>query len=125
MNVKRELITGTLAGATILGLGGRVVMHIIAITTARPPLVTVQGTINVTLFGTGSGIIGAIIHLLLIRYFRWGRAWREALFLIVLELITLRGLSGQMVPAALLFIVTTALYWGVMVLVSHRGDPVG
>ncbi len=118
------MLVGVISGAVIHGLGGRIVMHIIAITTGRPPLTTVQGTINVTLFGAGFGILGAVIHLLLLRYFRWGTVWRDALFLIVLELITLRGLQGQMVPAAFLFLLTTALYWGVMILVSRRGDRV-
>jgi hypothetical protein len=118
--VKRELLTGLIAGALFLGLGGRIVMRVVAIQEGRVPTWTPEGVVAVTLYGTAFGILGAVIHLVLLKFVPARTRLREGIFLIVLMLITLRGLNGQMVPAAGLFVVTTFLYWLTLLGISYR-----
>jgi hypothetical protein len=122
--IKRELVTGIVAGALFLGVGGRMVMRVVAIAEGRVPTWTPEGVVAVTLFGTGFGILGAVIHLLLLKFIPARKALRESLFFVALVLITLRGLNGQMVPAAGLFVVAMVLYWAAFTYFTSRRSEV-
>lgn len=118
--IKRELITGVIAGALFLGIGGRLAMRVVAIQEGRIPTWTPKGVVAVTLYGTAFGLLGSVIHLVLRKFIPARRVLREGIFLVLLVLLTLRGLSGQMVPAAGLFVVAMAMYWGALTYVSSR-----
>lgn len=118
--IKRELVAGVACGALFLGLGGRAVMRVIAIAEGRVPKWTPEGVIAVTLYGTAFGLLGAIIHLVLLKFIPTRTFVREAVFLGLLILITMQGLNGQMVPAAGLFVVAMLLYFVVFEYVSVR-----
>jgi hypothetical protein len=95
-------------------------MRVIAIAEGRVPKWTPEGVIAVTFYGTAFGLLGAIIHLVLLKFIPTRTFVREAVFLGLLILITMQGLNGQMVPAAGLFVVAMMLYWAVMLRVTLK-----
>src|SRR6185436_12702507 len=93
----REWLRGPLLGAAlglpILGGGGRLAMHAVALTSEAQRSVTVQGTITVLLAGLAAGTAGGAIYAVLARVIPARRLLRAALFAVVLALLTLRGLN--------------------------------
>ena len=72
--------------------------------------VTVEGTITVLLAGLAAGIAGGVIYALLARVLPARRLLRDVLFAVILELLTLRGLSPVSALALSLFMPVVALY---------------
>lgn len=74
------VLLGAGTGAVFLGLGGRIVMSVFALATSRPPVVTLRGTITVTVAGAIAGAIGGLLFTVVRRWLR-GRDWmRGAVF---------------------------------------------
>ena len=98
----RGPLLGALLGLPILGGGGRLAMHAIALTSDAQRVVSVEGTITVLLAGTAAGLAGGLIYALLDRLLPQLRPVRAALFVVALVLLTLRGLRPlQPLPLAL------------------------
>ena len=65
--LRMVILAGLLAGMLILGLGGRLVMRILAYTTLTPPRFTAAGSLQVLAAGTAWGGVTAPLWLLLER----------------------------------------------------------
>jgi hypothetical protein len=98
----RAVMAGTLLGAGILGVGGRIVMAIIQHQATGTWNFTIGGSLTVVGMGAVSGAAGAALLLLsdvagrrLMPSSQWPRA---ILFAVLLLLVTLRGLSGSPAP---------------------------
>ena len=61
MRALRDLVAGALLGALILGLGGRIVMRLLALAIARDPSFSVGGTAEVIAYGAIVGVMSAVL----------------------------------------------------------------
>ena len=57
MGLGRDLLRGALLGVVILGIGGRLLMRVIAHMEGRIPVFTPQGSLNVVFMGTIAGLL--------------------------------------------------------------------
>ena len=89
------IMVGGIAGLVILGVGGRLAMRAIALQERPAAAFTVSGTITVLLLGAATGIAGGLLHVVLFRFLPHFHWMRRALFVALLLLLTLRGVSGQ------------------------------
>ena len=116
MTIRRWLrgpLLGALLGLPILGAGGRLAMHAIALTSTAQRAVSVQGTITVLLAGTAAGVAGGVIYALLDRWFPRRRLLRVVIFFAALVLLTLRGLNPVQ-PLSLVLFVPLVLIYGAL-----------
>ena len=124
----RGPLLGALLGLPILGGGGRLAMHGISLLAADAQhSVTVQGTITVLLAGLAAGTAGGAIYALFARLLPARRLVRDALFAVVLVLLTLRGLNpvstlalSLFMPVVLVFGVALERAWHAR---SHSSRP--
>lgn len=107
----RGPLLGALVGLPLLGGGGRLAMHAIALTTpGAQRAVSVEGTITVLLAGLAAGIAGGAIYAILERLLPARRAVRGILFVLALVLLTLRGLQPVRPLPLALFLPLVLLY---------------
>jgi hypothetical protein len=106
----RGPLLGALLGFPILGGGGRLAMHAIALTPGAQRSVTVQGTITVLLAGLAAGVAGGAIYALLAWVLPARRLLRAALFAVILALLTLRGLHPVQPLTLALFLPIVLLF---------------
>jgi hypothetical protein len=107
----RGPLLGALLGFPLLGGGGRLAMHAIALTTpGAQRAVSVEGTITVLLAGLAAGLAGGAIYALLDRFLPGRRLARALVFALVLVLLTLRGLRPVQPLALALFLPLVLLY---------------
>ena len=110
----RDWITGLLAGAALgaifLGAGGRAGMRVVALSAARTPLFTLEGTLVVVLFGAIAGAVVAGIFLLARILFPTRRWLRGGFFWAVCVVLMLRGLSPLTLFTASLFLPLLGLH---------------
>lgn len=93
MDLKSDLIRGTLLGLVILGIGSRLLMRVVAIMQGTTPGWTFGGTVTVVFLGTVSGFAAGLIYYLLRRFV--GKPWlRTTAFLVICGLISWRGVHG-------------------------------
>lgn len=97
------LSRGGAIGLIVLGIGGRLLMRVIAHMEHRPELVlTVDGTLTVVLAGTAAGLVSGLIYYGIRRLVR--APWlRTAVFVVIIELISWRGVSGLLPVPKLMF----------------------
>jgi len=118
----RSLLPSTLAGAlvgfVVLGIGGRVMMRIIAHWEGRVPVLT-SGTVTVLLMGTIAGIAAGIVHGLLLRFITPALV-RVAAFLVFCVLFTLYGVHDLLLRPKLLFIAIAVVYAILVEIVTKR-----
>ena len=121
MELRSDLIRGTLLGLIILGIGGRLLMRIIAHMEGRIPVFTPQGSVTVVLAGTVAGAFAGLIYHLLRRFVR--KPWvRTAAFIAICELISWRGVSG-LLPLPQAMFMTLALVYLVVIDLLGRRSP--
>jgi hypothetical protein len=121
MELRSDLIRGTVLGLLILGIGGRVLMRVIAHMEGRVPVFT-EGTITVVFAGTVAGAMAGLIYYLLRRFLR--KPWvRTAAFITICELISWRGVSGLLPLPQLMFMALALLYLVIMDLLGRRSQP--
>jgi hypothetical protein len=101
-------LRGALVGLPVLGIGGRVMMRIIAHWEGRTPVLT-SGTVTVVTMGTIAGAIGGIVHALLVRFIR-SRIARLVLLEIIGVLFTLYAVRDLLVRPKLLFVGIMVVY---------------
>jgi hypothetical protein len=111
-------VLGALVGLPVLGLGGRLAMRVLALTTGVPARATVDGTITVLLAGTGAGLVAGVIYGVLAWLLPYRHWPRDAAFLVCLAGLTLRGLHpvrplplALFAPVMLLFAVAFLRVW--------------
>ena len=99
--LRSDLIRGTLIGLVILGIGGRLIMRVVAHMEGRVPVFTPEGTVAVVFYGTVAGAFSGLIYYLLRRFVH--KPWiRTIAFIAICELISWRGVSGLLpVPKAM------------------------
>jgi hypothetical protein len=114
------LFRGATLGLLILGIGGRALMRVVAHMEHRPQLVlTVGGTLTVIFAGTVAGLIAGLIYYLIRRFVNNG--WlRTVLFMVIVELISWRGVSGLLPIPQLLFMTLALIYIVIIDLLGRR-----
>jgi hypothetical protein len=119
--LRSDLIRGTLLGLLILGIGGRLLMRVVAHMEGRVPAFTPEGSIAVVFFGTVAGAFSGLIYHLLRRFAR--KPWvRTGAFIAVCELISWRGVSGLLPLPQAMFMTLALLYLVVMDLFGRRSQ---
>lgn len=108
--LKYWLIRGALVGLVVLGIGGRLLMRVIAHMEHRPLLVfTLQGTLTVVFAGTVAGLFAGLIYYLVRRFLH--QPWlRTAVFIVICELVTWRGVHGLLPVPQLMFMTLALIY---------------
>jgi hypothetical protein len=113
-NVLDEVLIGVGLGALVLGVGGRVVMRVIAVVTDRPLLLSVGGTITIIAAGAAAGAAGGVLHaisrVVTARGGSGSTVLRVGLFALLLGLVTWRGLHGTPAAQAVAFWPLVAIY---------------
>jgi len=122
-----SILGGAAIGLVVLGIGGRIMMRIIAHWEGRVPALTPSGTFTVVMMGTIAGIAGGLIHGLLRRFVSKAPI-RIAAFLVVCILFTLRGVNDLLLRPRLLFVAIVLIYCVTLELVTRRDwrnrDPI-
>jgi hypothetical protein len=113
MGLRSDLLRGALLGLLVLGIGGRLLMRVIAHMEGRVPAFTLPGTTTVVFAGTAAGLLAGLIYYLLRRFVR--RPWiRTAGFITICELVSWRGVHG-LLPLPQAMFMTLALVYLVIV----------
>lgn len=101
---------GTIIGAVVLGVGGRIAMRGIAVLSGAPPGFSFGGSLTVVALGAASGLAGALILMTLRALLpkRW--LLQTLLFYAALVLITLRGLRPVDSQRLFLFLPLVLIY---------------
>jgi hypothetical protein len=110
MQLRYWLTRGTLVGLVWLGMGGRVLMRVVAHMEHRPVFVfTIEGTLTVVLAGTAAGLFAGFIYYLVRRFIR--KPWlRTVTFIAICELITWRGVHGLLPVPQVMFMTLALVY---------------
>ena len=123
MELGRDLLRGALLGAIILGVGGRLLMRVIAHMEGRVPVFTPQGSLNVVLMGTIAGLLAGLIYYLLRRFVR--RPWlRTFAFIVICEIIAWRGVSGLLPRPQAMFMALALVYLVLIDIMGRRSAVV-
>jgi len=122
MALKSDLTRGTLLGLIILGIGGRLLMRVIAHMEGRTPVFTAPGSVTVVFAGTVAGAFAGFIYYLLRRFV--ADPWiRTAAFIVICELISWRGVSGLLPLPQAMFMSLALVYLVIVDLVGRRSAP--
>jgi hypothetical protein len=122
MELRRWLLRGALTGLIVLGVGGRLLMRVIAHREHRPMMVfTVPGTLTVLFAGTVAGLGAGLIYYLLRRFVR--ASWvRTAAFLTICGLIAWRGVHGLLPVPQLMFMALALLFVIIIDAMGRRSE---
>lgn len=122
MELRSDLIRATLLGMIILGVGGRVLMRVIAHMEGRVPAFTPEGSIAVVFWGTAAGAFSGLIYHLLRRFVR--KSWvRTAAFIIICGLVAWRGVSGLLPIPQAMFMALALAYLVIVDVLGRRSRP--
>lgn len=123
-DVPHWLLRGAGAGLIVLGMGGRSLMRVIAHMEHRPQLVlTLGGTLTVIFAGTVAGMVAGFIYFLS-RVLFHQRVIRTMVFIVAIELIVWRGVSGLLPVPQLLFLGLGAIFIAVLLSLPRAvADP--
>jgi hypothetical protein len=123
MGLRSDLIRGALLGLIILGVGGRLVMRVIAHMEGRVPVFTPEGSMAVVFSGTLAGALSGLIYYLLRRFVH--KPWvRTAAFIAICELISWRGVSGLLPLPQAMFMTLTLVYLVIVDFLGRRSGQV-
>lgn len=120
MELRYWLIRGALVGFVVLGIGGRLLMRVIAHMEHRPLFVfTIEGTLTVVFAGTVAGLFAGLIYYLVRRFLR--EPWlRTLVFVAICELVTWRGVHGLLPVPQLMFMTLALIYLGMIDTMGRR-----
>ena len=120
MELRRWLVRGAVLGLVILGIGGRLLIRVVAHREHRPEMVfTVPGTVTVLVAGTLAGLAAGLIYYALRRFVR-ATAIRTALFLGICGLIVWRGVHGLLLVPQLMFMALALVFLLVLDVMGRR-----
>jgi hypothetical protein len=120
MGLRSDLLRGALLGLLILGIGGRLVMRVIAQMEGRVPAFTFEGSTTVVLAGTVAGLLAGLIYYLLRRFVR--KPWiRTAAFIAICELVSWRGVHGLLALPQAMFMALALLYLVIVDALGRHG----
>ena len=109
MKLRPILISATLLGFVILGIGGRLLMRVVAHMEGRAPVFTLEGSVAVAFYGGVAGAFSGLVYYALSRFI--DRPWlRTATFLVICGLISLRGVSGSLPIPQAMFVALALVY---------------
>ena len=117
----RSALAGAAIGFVILGIGGRVIMRVIAHCEGRVPAFTPSGTFTVVMMGALAGLAAGVVHGLL-RSFVTRTAIRVALFVVFSVAFTWHGANELLPRPRLLFVALTLAYAVVLELISSKAQ---
>ena len=117
--VARSALIGALVGLPILGVGGRVLMRVIAHWEGRVPAFSVGGTITVLFLGTVYGIAGGAVHGIL-RHFVHSIIARNIVFAVISTAVTWRVANVLLPRDRFIFVALTFAYIIAMELITAR-----
>ena len=120
MELRTWLIRGALVGLVVLGIGGRLLMRVVAHMEHRTQfLFTVEGTLTVVFAGTVSGLFAGLIYYLARRFLR--QPWvRTVVFVVICELVTWRGVHGLLPVPQLMFMALSLVYLAIIDTMGRR-----
>ena len=120
MELRTWLIRGALVGLVVLGIGGRLLMRVVAHMEHRPVfLFTVEGTLTVVFAGTVAGLFAGFIYYLTRRFLR--QPWlRTVVFVVICQLVTWRGVHGQLPVPQLMFMGLSLVYLAIVDTMGRR-----
>ena len=119
MELRSDLMRGTLLGLVILGVGGRLLMRVIANMEGRAPVFTPEGTVAVVFYGTVAGALSGLIYHLLRRFVH--KPWlRTAGFVAICGLISWRGVSGLLPVPKVMFMTLALVFLVIIDLLGRR-----
>ncbi len=119
MELRSNLIRGTVLGLLILGIGGRLLMRVVAHMEGRVPVFTPEGSMAVVFYGTVAGAVSGLIYYLLRRFVR--KPWaRTAAFITICELISWRGVSGLLPLPRAMFMTLALVYLVIIDILGRR-----
>ncbi len=120
MELRYWLTRGALVGLVVLGIGGRLLMRVIAHMEHRPVFVfTLAGTLTVVFAGAISGLLAGFIYYLARRFIR--KPWlRTALFVASCELVVWRGVHGLLPVPQLMFMALALIYLVIIDMMGRR-----
>ena len=119
MELRNDLIRATLLGLIILGIGGRLLMRVVAHMEGRAPVFTPEGSIAVVFWGTLAGGFSGVIYHLLRRFVR--KQWiRTAAFIVICELVAWRGVSGLLPIPQAMFMALALAYLIIVDVLARR-----
>ena len=123
MEMRSDLMRGALLGLVILGIGGRLLMRVIAHMEGRAPVFTPEGSIAVVFYGTVAGVFSGLIYNLLRRFVR--KPWlRTAAFIAICGLVSWRGVSGLLPLPQAMFMTLALAYLVIVDLLGRQTGPV-
>jgi hypothetical protein len=124
------LLVSALLGLVLLGAGGRMGMRVIALANRQTPILTIGGTLAVTLLGAATGLAVGAIFLLSRTAAPRRRIARVGLFTGVCAFLVLRGLRPVTVlnlsvfaPLFVVHAVLLHLYWCRIHMRRRIGEP--
>jgi hypothetical protein len=115
----RSALAGAAIGFVILGIGGRIIMRVIAHWEGRVPAFTPSGTFTVVMMGALAGLAAGVVHGVL-RRFVTRTAIRVALFVVFCVAFTWHGANALLPRPRLLFVALTLAYAVVLELISSK-----
>jgi hypothetical protein len=119
MQLRSDLIRGTLLGLIVLGIGGRLLMRVIAHMEGRIPAFTPEGSMTVVFAGTVAGAFAGLIYNLLRRFVR--KPWvRTVAFVAICELVSWRGVHGLLPLPQAMFMTLALVYLAIMDILGRR-----
>jgi hypothetical protein len=122
MELRSDLIRGTVLGLLILGIGSRLLMRVIAHMEGRVPVFTPEGSLAVVFYGAVAGAFSGLIYYLLRRFVR--KPWvRTVAFIAICELVSWRGVSGLLPWPQAMFMTLALVYLMVMDVLGRRSWP--
>jgi hypothetical protein len=105
----RSALAGAAIGLVVLGIGGRVIMRVIAHWEGRVPAFTPSGTFTVVMTGALAGLAAGVVHGLL-RRFVTQTAVRLLVFVVFCVAFTWHGVNALLPRPRLLFVALTLAY---------------
>ena len=122
MEIKSDLLRGTLLGLLILGIGGRLLMRVVAHMEGRVPAFTPEGSAAVVFWGTVAGAFSGLIYHLLRRFVH--KPWvRTISFIAICELISWRGVSGLLPVPQAMFMALAFVFLVLVDILGRRSGP--
>ena len=120
MELRRWVLRGAVVGLLVLGIGGRLLMRVIAHREHRPVMVfTAPGTLAVVFAGTVAGLGAGLIYYLLRRFVK-GSRMRTAVFVAICGLIAWRGVHGLLLVPQLMFMALALVFVIIMDAMGRR-----
>ena len=120
MGLRTDLVRGTVLGLLILGVGGRLLMRVIAHMEGRIPAFTLPGSLTVVFAGTVAGAFAGFIYYLL-RRFVSEPSVRTVAFIAICELVSWRGVHGLLPLPQVMFMTLALLYLVIVDALGRHG----